>query len=243
MADRIATDNVLNRALHDPGEQEHDHPLNLEGPLYKATKKAQLEARAPLQVLADFILDIPAEMATERLIHGYEEVAGRLGSPMIMAGKFTIDCALKTMEEGQGLNDALRRETALTACIYLCVSALPEGFAQSVFRQLESGGPAPKGEPLFTKIIAAPGGAAVRAGIVANCRDGQDCALAKGVLTPATLAAALQHNPEFAERYKHDLAFKLGADCVVWANANGRLAEIQKQLPPRPEAAALEVRG
>ncbi len=73
--------------------------------------------------------------------------------------------------------------------------ALPQGYSLSVFRQLESGGPAPKGESVFTRIVGAPDGAQVRAGILAKCQEGQHDAIAKGLLTAASLALLRQILP------------------------------------------------
>jgi hypothetical protein len=194
-------------------------------------------------VAAELARDHLVEEAAHEVAGKYAEAISGLGGAIITAGKFTIDCAIKSVEEAEPLNDALRRENAVTACVCLCLPALPDDFPRSIFGQLESGKPAPKGEAMFTSIIAGPDGANVRAGIVGNCQDGQRYALAKGIATSVDLATALKQNPEFAQRYKHDLAFKIGTDSVVWASAHDAIAEVRSHLAPAPQAHTLEVRG
>jgi hypothetical protein len=51
---------------------------------------------------------------------------------MMGAGEATINCAFKTIQEGDELNAGVKREYAVGACLAVCSDVLPPGFRASV---------------------------------------------------------------------------------------------------------------
>jgi hypothetical protein len=237
MGERIDTDALLHRAMETNHLEDPEHPVKLEGPMFRAERAEQEREHS----LREFVVH-------EVVSHGLAKFAlhslGYVAEAIVSAGVATIECAFKTVEEGEVLNAAVKREYAVGACLALCVDALPAGYRASVAQGFVARGVAsPGAAQVYAALQAQPNADGIRAGIQGNCRDGQQYALAKGIGTSADLATALQQNPEFAGRYEGDLAFKLGADSVIWAAAHGELDTVRSQLPLVPQARAVEVRG
>jgi hypothetical protein len=244
MSDRIDTDAVLHRAMLANQLELLHEPVDIEGDLYRTTDDKQRDERDPLKMLHA----LSTEARNEVLLHGVLGTAahtiGWVGSLMVAAGKETIEKAFKTIHEGDELKIAVKREYAVGACAMLCASALPQGFRDDLFGKfVQKGEPSPGAVSVVTTIRTRPDGPQIEEGMVANCRDGQRYALDRHITTAADLAVVLKQNPEFASRYRHDLAFKLGADSVLWASSHGQVPELERGLPAAPVVTALEVRG
>jgi hypothetical protein len=237
MGERIDTDAVLHRAMVTNHLEDAEHPVGLEGPTYRTERATQDQERS----LPHFLLE---EVGKHRVAHPVLHALDAVAQAIVGAGEATIKCAFKTMGEGDDLNAAVKREYAIGAALALCVDELPPGFRASVARGfVQPGVASPGAVQVYATLQSQPGADDIRAGIQANCRDGQQYALAKGIATAADLATALRQNPELAHRYQGDLAFKLGTDSVIWATANGGLPALQGQLPPAAQPRAIEVHG
>jgi hypothetical protein len=248
MSDRIDTDAVLHSALLANHLEDPSHPINLEGDGWGAVREKQREESDPLNMLSDVVGEGQKEVLQHAALHHYfEKAAEALGwfpGLFVAAGKETIAKAFETIREGDDLNLGLRRDCAVGACLVLCGSALPAGFGEDLQSHFALPGELPAGaHRVYETILARPDGWDIRQGMVANCRDGQRYALDRHITTPAELAVALDQNREFADRYHHDLAFKLGADSVIWSQAKGQLPALEHQLPAAPVPATMEVRG
>jgi hypothetical protein len=223
--------------------EDPHHPIDLEGDGWAATRQEQREE-------VDFfntLIDVASEARNHVLLDfALPKISHALGdtSLLIAAGVETIAKAIETMEQGEALNRGLQRDSAVGACIVLLGHALPAGFADELRNGFATHGQLPAGaHAIYMSILSKADGAQVRDGFIANCRDGQQYALDRRITTRAELATALRLNPDFAARYKHDLAFKLGTDSVVWAKAHEQLPALERQLPAPPTAATMEVRG
>jgi hypothetical protein len=243
MSDRIETDAVLHQEMIAQHLEDPHHPLDLEGAGWAAVREHQ---RDELDWF-DTLNNVGAEARTHVLLHAaLPKIGHALGGAalLIAAGYETIAKTIETIEQGDDLKRGLLRDCAVGACIVLLGRALPEGFADELRNGFATHGELPAGaHALYMSILSRPDGAQIRDGFVADCRDGQRYALDRQITTTAELAVALQQNPEFAARYQHDLAFKLGTDSVVWAKAHDQLPALDRQLPPAPMAATMEVRG
>jgi hypothetical protein len=243
MSDRIDTDALLHKFMKQT-DLEKDHQVDLEGDLYRATEKKQREEKDPFQIIGELAGEVRDEVRNHALFHGACVALGT-GTLLIEAGASTIVKNLETIGEGDELSDATNRESAVGATLALCASALPDDFGVSLHLKVvgQPGAMRDGASKLLAAIGQSPEFAKIQQGLVDNCRDGQRYLVDRHIGTPAELATALTQNPEFASRYQHDLAFKLGVDSVVWAGAHGELPALMKQLPPAPVAHQLEVRG
>jgi hypothetical protein len=161
-----------------------------------------------------------------------------------LAGVETIEKNVEVMLQGDELNDALKRECAVGAVLVLCESALPDDFGPSLHLSFAGKGKMNDGSArLLDALHHSPEFAGIQRGLIANCRDGQYYLMDRGIGTAAELSVVLKQNPEFAARYRNDLAFKLGVDSVVWAKSHGALPALANQLAPAPQVQKLEVRG
>ncbi len=244
MGNRIDTDGVLHSAMQAKPLEQHGM-VDLEGDLYHATKEKQREER---DALLDVIKMSAGEVRNEVVLHQFfgnvAHAVGAVSSLIIGAGMETIACALETIHEGEQLNDAVVREYGAAACAMLCRSALPQGFVADFFRQfVKKGEASPGAVAVYNTIIARPDADQIRAGMVANCVDGQRHALDRHITTRHDLETSLKLNPDFANRYRHDLAFKLGTDSVIWAEAHGQLPALDGQVPAATSGSMIEVRG
>jgi hypothetical protein len=79
--------------------------------------------------------------------------------------------------------------------------------------------------------------------MTANCQDGQRYAFDNRIATSRDVESAVRQNPAFAERYEHDVAFRMGVDSAVWAVAHGQSKELLESLPPAISSKHAEVRG
>ncbi len=242
MSDRIDTDAVLHKFMLQNHLEEPDHQVNLEGDLYRATVKKQREEKEPFQIIGELTGEVRDEVRNHALFHTTCTALG-IGTLFIAAGLATIDKTFETMHEGQELNEAGLRECAVGAVLTLCASTLPEDFGPSFHLNVGKGAMRDGSSRLLVAIGKSPESAQIREGLIANCRDGQHYLIDRHIGTNDELATALRQNPEFASRYQHDLAFKLGVDSVMWAGAHGELPALKNQLPPAPAANQLEVRG
>jgi hypothetical protein len=242
MSDRIDTDAVLHRFMHANDLEKPGQEVDLEGPLYRATEEKQREELSLFHVA----LEVGKDQVKEKLIEHYLEVSRALAPTVgfVFAGTETIVKNLEVMLQGDELNDATKREYAVGALLVLCSSTLPEDFGPSLHLNFAGKGKIDDGSArLLNAINHSPEFANIQNGLVDNCRDGQRYLIDRGIGTEAELSVARKQNPEFAARYEHDLAFKLGVDSVVWAKAHDALPALSNQLPPTPATAQIEVRG
>ena len=245
MSDRIETDAVLHRFMLANNLEKPGHEVDLEGPLYLATREKQREELDGPHALAAGLGEAGKHVLAETLFHKTCTALGLVGTAVVMTGVETVVKNLETIHEGDVLKDAVKREYAVGAALVLCASALPENFGPSL--QLEVVGKGAMRDDgalrLLRAIEKSPEFAPIQEGLISNCRDGQRYLIDRHIGTQAELSIALNHNPEFAARYRHDLAFKLGVDSVVWASAHDALPGLENQLPAAPKANQVEVRG
>jgi hypothetical protein len=224
------------RPLEDP-----DHPVDLEGPLYvptKATQDADL-----MKELRRLPLDLAGERAAEFLVEKLLPMGADAVGLSVVAIK-TFLCATKNILEGDALNAAVKREYGVGACLEFCSAALPEGFVAAVKAQfVNPGSVSPGAKAVEAKLFASPDFPAVQAALISHCRDGQQYAFVHTITSPQNLVDAIAYDPVFAERYQHDIAFKLGADSVVWAFLHDKAAVIASQLPPTAQPSNVQLRG
>jgi hypothetical protein len=243
MSDRIDTDAVLHNAMIAQRLEDPHHLVDFEGDGWAAIVEKQ---RDELDFF-DTCNDVGKEAKTHVLLDfAFPKIAHALGktSLLIEAGYATIEKAFETMEQGEVLQRGLQRDCAVGACMVLLGRTLPEGFATELRNGFATRGELPAGaHAIYMSILSKPEGAQIRDAFVANCRDGQRYALDRHITTPAELAVALRQNPDFAARYQHDLAFKLGVDSVVWAQAHGQLPALEQQVPTAPVVTKMEMRG
>jgi hypothetical protein len=231
-----ATPSDNGKPLEDPNS-----PVDLEGPLYVPTRVAQdQKLRDKIRMYpADIAEQYIAEKVIETLVHAGEGAVG-----MAAAAVETFVYNAKNIAEGDALNAAIKREYGVGACVEFCSGVLPEGFVAAVKAQfVKPGFVSPGAKALEAKLFESPDFPAFQAALIAHCQDGQQYAFDHAIKSPGQLKAALEQNPAFAERYRNDIAFKLGADSVVWACLNDRAAEIASQLPPAAEPSAIALRG
>jgi hypothetical protein len=244
MSDRIDTDAVLHKFMLANDPEKAGHEVDLEGPLYRATQEKQAEERDPFHIISELLGEARDEVRNHTLFHGACAAVGMTGTLTLTAGTETISKFFQTAREGVELNDAIQREYAVGALLYLCRSALVPDFGASLEltfagqKKLDDGA-----WRLAYAIEKSPDFAKIQQGFIDNCHDGQRYMIERHIGTQAELSVALQQNPDFGARYQHDLAFKLGVDLVVWAGAHQALPTLLKQLPPVPVAAQMEVRG
>ena len=242
MSDRIETDAVLHKFMIANDLEKPGHEVDLEGPLYRATQEKQREELAFLHVAVEVVEDQAKEELIEKCLEVSHELAPTVG--MVLAGYETIKRNLDVILEGDELKDATKREYAVGALLVLCSSALPPDFGPSLQLNFAGKGKIDDGSfRLLNAINHSPEFANIQKALVDSCRDGQHYLIDRGIGTQAELSVALKQNPDFAARYQHDLAFKLGVDSVVWAKAHGALPALSNQLAPAPSATQLEVRG
>jgi hypothetical protein len=238
MSDRIDTDAVLHNAMIAQRLEDPHHLVDFEGDGWGAIRDKQRD---------ELLLEMGSELAVERGKHVLVHTALPKFAPtfgLLMAGYETIAKAFETMEQGEILQRGLQRDCAVGACIVLLGRTLPEGFAAELRNGFATRGELPAGaHAIYMSILSKPEGAQLRDAFIANCRDGQRYALDHHITTPAELAVALRQNPEFAARYQHDLAFKMGVDSVVWAQAHGQLPALEQQVPVAPVVTKMEMRG
>jgi hypothetical protein len=243
MSDRIDTDAVLHKFMLQIDPEKSDHQVDLEGDLYRTTVEKQREEKDAPKIIAELLGETEKHIFIEKAFHRTCSALG-LGTNLIAAGIETIGKAFETVHEGEQLNDATKREYAVGAVLTICASALPEDFGPSLHLKVVGKGTMQDGAShLLQAIDKSPEAAQIRDGIIANCRDGQRYLIDRHIGSQAELSATLKQNPDFAARYEHDLAFKLGADSVVWAAGHDALPALANQLPAAPAAAQLEVRG
>jgi hypothetical protein len=233
MSDRVDTDAVL----HDEMTRVHsyDPSVDLEGNLLKGEVEAQKRERT--HETPGWLLK---EAATEGVIHAVKHFISRgMGGtlPILNAGYATIADNLQNLTDGDKLRDAVSREPAVAACITMCGDVLPEGFRGELGAQFVTTEAARSA--VYVDLGRRPDFETIKNGIADNCRDGQRTALDKGVRTQGDLDAALKAGGAFADRYRHDLAFKMGVDSVVWAAAHGQTIDVR----PAPAATVVAVRG
>jgi hypothetical protein len=233
MSGRIDTDAVLHEEM--VRAHSYDPNVDLEGNLLQGEVEAQKRERgheAPGWLLK--------EAATEGVIHAVKHFVSHglgAGLPIVNAAYATLADNLKNLTDGDALRDAVSREPAVAACITLCSDALPEGFRGELGAQLVTTQAARSA--VYVDLARRPDFDAIKSGIVENCRDGQRAALDNGVRTQGDLGAAVAAGGAFAERYRHDLAFKLGVDSVVWAAGHGQTIDVGAA----PTANVVAVRG
>jgi hypothetical protein len=188
---------------------------------------------------ADIAKQYAAEKVLDIVVHAGEGTIG-----MCAAAIETFLYNAKNIAEGDDLNAAVKREYGVGACVDFCSAALPEGFVAAVKEQfVKPGSVSPGAKAVEAKLFEAPDFAAVQATLIANCRDGQQYAFSHSVTSAEDLRTALEQNPGFAERYQNDIAFKLGADAVVWAFIHDQSAAIASALPAVAEPTSVELRG
>jgi hypothetical protein len=247
MSDPISNDARLHAAMQTiepvPGKPLEDpaSPVDLEGLLYLPTRAAQN---------ADLVKELrrlPLDLAQARAKEFLLELALPIGEDAIGMGAAAIEtfiCAAKTIAEGDQLNAAIKREYGVGACLEFCSSALPEGFVAAVEAQfVKPGSVSPGAKAVEAKLFEAPDFPALQTAMIANCRDGQQYAFSHDLKSAEALGFATKHDPAFAERYQHDIAFKLGADSVVWAFLHDQAALMAHELPPTAEPSTVELRG
>src|SRR5690242_19222414 len=243
MSDRIDTDAVLHNAMLAAGVEVAGEKIDLEGDGSAAVREKERDELDLFNVGHD----VGVEARNEVLAHlALRKIAHALGgaSLLISAGVETIAKSYETIAQEKEVHEGLQRDAAVGACVILLTHTLPEGFADELRGGFATRGDQPGGAiRIVDSIMAKPDRWAIKEGLVANCKDGQEYALVRHITTPAELAVALQQNPEFAARYKHDLAFKLGADSLVWAKTHGQLPALVGQIAACPVATTLEVRG
>jgi hypothetical protein len=247
MTDRIDTEahfhTALQRTPSATGQPLEDpaHPVDLEGLLYLPTKAVQDEkVRDAFRMFpADIAKQYAAEKVLEVVVHAGEGTIG-----MCAAAIETFLYNAKNIADGDDLNAAVKREYGVGACLEFCSGVLPEGFVAAVKDQfVKPGSVSPGAKAVEATLFEAPDFAAFQATLIANCRDGQQYAFSHGVTSAEDLRTALEHNPAFAERYRNDIAFKLGADAVVWAFIHDQSAAIASTLPATAAPTSVELRG
>jgi hypothetical protein len=252
MADRIDTDGVLHKTMVATGLETPNHRVDLEGGLYRnvdARQKKEIHDHLPEFFAEEAATRIgehtPGWKAIERSVEHI--VALDLAHHFLYAGYATVKYTLKTIADGDELNEAVKRDAAVAVCMTICAPALPEGYRDDLAKGLLDRGTdenarMPAATTLLTTIDGLPNAADVRAGMLANCRDGQSYALDKHFQSAGDVEVAERQNPAFADRYQHDLAFRMGVDSAVWAAAHGKTDDLQKSLP-RPVPSAVELRA
>ena len=242
MSDRIDTDAVLHKFMIANDLEKLDHQVNLEGDVRRTTVEKQREELDAPKIIAELFGETEKHIFAEKAFHRTCSALG-VGATFIAAGIETITKNVEVMLQGDDLSDAAQRDVAVGAVLTICASTLPENFGPSLHLVVGKGAMRDGASRLLRAIDKSPEAAQIRDGLIANCRDGQRYLIDRHIGTQAELSVALKQNPEFASRYEHDLAFKLGVDSVVWASSHDALPALEKQLPPPPAATQLEVRG
>jgi hypothetical protein len=246
MGDRIETDVLLHDAMVANHLENTDDKVNLEGALYHATAAKQREEHGQfwMNMFMSAAVHLVGEDAMHVALHHVDKPFVKPGPAIVMAGYETISKNVETINEGDELKEGIKREYGVGACVMLCQTALPPGFQADVYDQFfKKGEASPGAVAVYQTIMSQPGAEATRDGFVANCKDGQRYALDRHILTQDDLKTALLQNPELRNRYRTDLAFKLGVDSVIWANSHGGVAPIEASLAPAPQPVTTEVRG
>jgi len=243
MAEPINTDARLHVAMLKAHLEDPDQPVDLEGPLYQP-KIAEQKKR-----LREASGELVSEYARERLLDHVIRQALDVGSDVlggVAAAVETLRCAVRNIDEGDQLNAAVKREYGVGACLELCKSILPPGFVEHVMRQFvdsSSDCVSPGALEVENILLKSPDAEAVKAGIIANCQDGQRYALEHGIGSRRELETALRENPAFSDRYNHDIAFRLGTDSVVWVASHIPLDSIPGLPTAIVSSAPIELRG
>jgi hypothetical protein len=247
MTDRIDTEARLHTAmqttLSETGRPLEDpaHLVDLEGLLYLPMKAVQDEK------LRDAFRMFPADIAKQYAVEKIVELFGHAGDSAVAMGAAAIETFLynaKNIADGDDLNAAVKREYGVGACVEFCSATLPEGFVAAVKAQfVKPGSVSPGAKAVEAKLFEAPDFAAVQATLIASCRDGQIYGFSHCIQSAEDLGTALEQNPGFAERYQNDIAFKLGADAVVWAFIHDQSAAVASVLPATAGPTCVELRG
>ena len=241
MENRINADQVLHSTMMSLGLERADHQVDIEGERWgtvKARQNEEIQSELP-KFAKEQLKEHIIEYVAKHLLDWEIGVTGHL----VAAGPKTIAAALDTIEEGDQLNDAVKREYALGAALMLCADVLPEGYRAEICGEFfKKGSVSPGGIAVYETIRNQPGGAEIQKGFTGNCQDGQRYALEHRIADSGELHSTLRQNPAFADRYEHDITFRMGVDSVLWAAAHGAKSAIEQKLPELPQA-RLEVRG
>ena len=241
MENRINADQVLHSTMLSLGLERPDHQVDIEGELWGTVKARQNEEIQ--NELPKFVEG--ASAGAHHRARSQALALVEIGAPvhMVLAGALTIAAARHTIKEGEELNDAVKREYALGAALMLCADVLPEGYRAEICGEFfKKGTVSPGGVAVYETIRNQPGGAEIQKGFIGNCQDGQRYALEHRIADSGELHSTLRQNPAFADRYEHDITFRMGVDSVLWAAAHGATDAIEQKLPELPQA-RLEVRG
>lgn len=255
MSGRVDSDAVLHAALRQVNVERENEKVDLHGPHPNEVRRAQAEARA--WYLSDTVLGMrsksygPAKAFVEggvvdslvaeakrRLVDKVEKHSGKLEGLMVQAGIMTIECALKTIEEGYELRASLVRTCAYLATCGICIESLPDGFLAAKIAEVppeyrpapgSARLPWPRGADLaHTAILARPDAAEIKRAFNESCREGQRIALTSA-RCPEELDILLRR-ADVQKRYENDPAFRVGFDSARWALENHKDDELRSNL-------------